>query len=504
MHYGRRMRTSPIAPGSPGYALAWGVGALATLAAFYAWSYGDAVGHFFHLDDFWVLKLGASVRSLADIPLVFRPTHGFFFYRPVSTSGYFTALHALFGTDPAGFHAVHLGFHVVNAWLAYAIGSRLFQARGLGLGTALVYAAAPGHVLAAYWIALFTVTGTAFFYYLGLWAWLALGGRWRVPVTFALFVIALLASEHAVSFPPAITAASLLLEPGADRRRLVRALAPFYVLLVAYLAGKAYAIGYLAAAAPPPDVGKAFVWLNYRMSLAPGSVLELLGRYLAFGLAPLYAPERPAALALALGAGVAALTLGAAIAVARGWWTARPLRVATFGLVLFCLALGPVVVLPAHLYSCYVGLAMLGLALAVVGLAAAVPRVPAVAVVAVVAIVLAAHGRVTLPQVRHSAELRYVASFSDRAARWLYALASAPGIDAAEEVVVPADQVTNMLFDLGAAERVFLCARYRVRATQAIGQERPAPGRVLVPGPVAALPPSCADYACVRRDCRAD
>jgi hypothetical protein len=168
---------SPTAPEPLGRRVAWAALALATLAGFYVASYRDALGLFFHLDDFWVLKAGAAVRTLADLPRVFQPTHGFFFYRPISTTGYFAALHALFGPDPIRFHAVHLGFHVANAFLVYLLAARLFGARALGLATALVYAAAPGQVLAVYWIALFTVTGTAFFYFLALWCWVALDGE---------------------------------------------------------------------------------------------------------------------------------------------------------------------------------------------------------------------------------------------------------------------------------------------------------------------------------------
>lgn len=493
----------PVRPASAWRTAAWLVLAAGVLGAFYLWSYGEALGGFFHLDDYWVLAGGARIRihSPLDVGQLFRPTHGFVLYRPVSTLVYFHVLHALFGTDPVGFHAVHLGFHVVNAVLVYALAGRLLGSRPFALATALVYAAAPGHALAAYWIALFTLTGTAFFYYLGLWAWFGIDGRWRIPVTLALFVVALLASEHAVSFPFALTLAALLLAPRADWRRLVREQAAFYVVLVTYLAGKVYAVGYLAAAVPPPDASQAYVWANYHMTFAPRSVLVMVGRYLAFGLGPLYDPERAETQALALGAGVVGLTVVSVACVLRRLWTARPLRVAAYGLALFLVALAPVAVLPAHLYSCYVGLAMLGLALALVGLAAAVPRVPAVAVGLLVAAVVAVHVRVTVPHVRQSNELRYVDSFSSRAARWLFALSALPDAGTVEEVVVPTDQVTTMIFDLGEAQRVFLCAPYRVRLAPTIAAERPGPGRIVLPGPAAALPAGCRAFGCVRRDC---
>jgi hypothetical protein len=65
-------------------------------------------------------------------------------------------LHRLFGTDPGVFHAVHLDFHLANAVLVYAIVTRLLFSSPLAVAVALVYAAAPGHAYAAYWIGLFT------------------------------------------------------------------------------------------------------------------------------------------------------------------------------------------------------------------------------------------------------------------------------------------------------------------------------------------------------------
>ena len=66
---------------------------------------------------------------------------------------------------------------------------------------------------------------------------------------------------------------------------------------------------------------------------------------------------------------------------------------------------------------------------------------------------------------------------------------------------MPADPVTHVVFGLGDAHRVFLCASYRVRLVPAIAEERPAPGRVVLPGPVATLPRDCPGWRCVRRDC---
>ena len=280
----------------------------------------------------------------------------------------------------------------------------------------------------------------------------------------------------------------------------MREQAPFYALLAAYVAGKVYVVGFLMSRTPPPDA-RAFLWTHYHMSLAPGSVLTMIGKYLAFGLGPLYSPTRPPAVALALGALVVALAVVAIVCVLRGWWSGRPLRVAAYGLGLFLVALGPVAVLPAHVVPSYIGLAMSGLALALVGFAAAVPRAPGTMVAGLVTVLLAVHAGSALPRVRQSNEITYYHRFSDQAARWLYTLAHLP--PGVAEVVVPNDHVTGMIFGLGDAAAVVplrpvSCARRardRARGTGA------GACRDHVPVPV--LPASCRDWSCVRRGCGA-
>ena len=107
---------------------------------------------------------------------------------------------------------------------------------------------------------------------------------------------------------------------GKARRRLLALISP------------AKSRGRLLRRAPRRRPALAEVWTHYRISRAPQSVLTMLGRYLAFGLGPLYDPDRSAPWALALGVLVAALAAVAVVSVRCGWWTSRPLRVGTFGL----------------------------------------------------------------------------------------------------------------------------------------------------------------------------
>jgi hypothetical protein len=104
----------------------------------------------------------------------------------------------------------------------------LLASPAAGLAAALVYASAPGHALAVRWIAFTTIWGTALVYFLGLWTWLRTTGRTRMYATLLLFVVALLCSEHAVSFPIAVTAVEVLGKGRRDWRRLSRDLAPLW------------------------------------------------------------------------------------------------------------------------------------------------------------------------------------------------------------------------------------------------------------------------------------
>ena len=207
------------------------------------WSYRAFLWEFFHFDDYWVLAVAAQIHihSLNDVAQFFRPVHGFLLYRPISTVFYFYALRAAFGYNPVGYHATQIAFHVLNGLLVYCISDRLLHSsRALGTATALVYATAPGHAIAACWIALFTVTGTAFLYFSGLLIWVGLDSRWRVPLTLLFFVLAMLASEHAVSFPLALTLVSVLVLRPVRWQQLLREQWAFYLIAGSYVAAKLY------------------------------------------------------------------------------------------------------------------------------------------------------------------------------------------------------------------------------------------------------------------------
>jgi len=440
---------------------------------------------FFHYDDFWVLAAAdrIDIRSPRDLTQFLAPVNGFLLYRPVSTLLYFYLLHQFFGYDPAGYHAAQIAFHIFNALLVYGIADRLFLSHALALATALVYATAPGHAIAVCWMALFTVTGTAFFYFLALWVWMRLDSAWRVPITLTLFVVALLASEHAVSLPLVLTTAAIVLEPSPDWRRIAREQAIFYVIGASYVGAKLYYLRHWLPLDFPNPAGRAYVQAGYGISLNPLSVLRQLGQYVGFSIDCAYGLLGSEAWVLTVGcllAGLSALSTGCVVA---GRWTTRPLRVATFGLDMFVLALGPVLLLPAHLYSYYVGIAALGMALALVGFARLLPRLSVLGPWALVGALMVVHLVSTTTLVRRSEEFRFFDSFSLAAARWLFTMSVVAEHQRLDEVVVPQNGVTQMVFETGRAHEVFLCARYRVRMSDAIDAVESRPGRIIIPEP---------------------
>ena len=460
-----------------GLAVAAGV-----LAAFYWFSYHDCLANFFHFDDFWVLAAAGRIhlRSPADVAGFFAPVNGFILYRPVSTLVYFYALREAFGYDPTGYHATQLAFHVINALLVYAIADSLFFSRPLGLATAVVYATAPGHAIAVYWNALFTITGTAVFYFLALWAWLRLDSRWRVLVVVLLFTVDLMASEHAVSLPLALTLATVVLPERCDWRRSLVELTPFYVIGGGYVGAKLYYLHYLLPAAMPDPVTRA-IWLaGYQVTCNPLTILEHLGRYVGFAVDVIYRVPMTPLWAMVLGCLVGVVAVVSTLCVLTGKWTARALRVATFGVDLFIVGLGQVLVLRAHVYSYYVGIGGIGLALALVGFAAASTRLRVVGPALVVAALVATHVYATRGLVQRSEEFRFFYSFTRAAAEWLYTVrvhASRGGID---EFVVPNTGVTHLVFDVAESQKLLLCGDYGVRTASAIDEVEPVPGRLIL------------------------
>lgn len=457
------------------------------LAGWYVYAYGDCTRQFFHLDDFWILRDASriSVHALRDVMQFAAPgRNGFLLYRPLSQVAYFWGLYQVFGADSAGYHAMQLAAHVVNALLVYAIAVRVFGARDTGLAAALVYAAAPGHAIAAYWVAVYgTITGVAFWYLACLYAWLRLPERWRGGVCLVLQVLGLLSGEHAVTLPVALTAAAVVDgRRSSPPRRAVRQLLPLYIVAGGYGVAKlAYVHAGLARDFPEP-LARAFVLAHYEPSFGATSVVELLGFYVSCTLGWLYAASPRPSVLLAYGCGVLVAV------VASGAWAARSAkgRVVLFGMLLFAVSLGPALLLPRHRFTYYVGIAAAGASLAMVAAVRAVPKVGRLLVIVLAVAVLAVEVRIASPKVSDNDEFRFYRAFQQGALSWLATVdEGARAADGVRQVVIPRNLLTAYVFEIGEGHRLFYSASYTVRLVDNVNAVAPEPGllRLAEPDP---------------------
>jgi hypothetical protein len=330
-----------------------------------------------------------------------------------------------------------------------------------------LYVTAPGHAVHAYWLAAFTVTGTASLVLLLCWCWLSTHGVTRAVLSTLLVAAGLLASEHAVVGP------LLALILGTVHRRepwraVARDMAPAAALTAAYVAAKVW---YLATASVPgayaltPDMG---VWVDH------------LGRYLVAccNAAVLFAPREPAArsvgvvlvLLLAASAGLAARRV-------EGWsWVAS-------GLGFFVVALLPVLVLSTHYKDYYVAVAALGVVLAAFGIfRATTSRWRELAVglaIAVVGLDLYTGGRAW----RENDLFNLVVHASRLGARTIEDVRQAAARDGVTEVWVSRASITEWIFQIGQAHTVFPSMPQQVRLYEPGRRPFALPRRAVLPLP---------------------
>lgn len=424
--------------------------ALAVVAGYYLVRFRDTLAMFFFLDDFWNISEAAQidVRSLGDVGQFLRPTHnGFTLYRPLTQTDYFFALRALFGYDATGYHAVQLCAHIVTAWLALLITRRLSNSTWVGLAGALIYAGAPGHWQAVYWVSAFTMTGTTLILLGMLWLWLATAGWLRVVGVTVAQVAALLAGEHGVIGPLLLAALAWLGPAPEPSRRVIRHLALPALLVGAYVVAKIIYIMWLHPM--PPG-------FPYAPSFDTAGWVQRTGRY-AIACVP--------ALSL-LDPGTAAKTgLGAALMLAvpaAAWLRLRrgtAYSLAALGSAIFVIGLLPVLPLAGHAYDYYIGTAAFGAALLVLGLCRLTGRHWRPVAVAVAAAVVLLDLRTREVAIRRDDNVQLIIKGSAVGARWISTISRVAGeYPQINEVFIPTDVVTHWMVASG-GHRVFLPPR---------------------------------------------
>jgi len=415
--------------------------ALAVVAAYYVARFRGAVLMFFFLDDFWNISEAAQidVRSPLDLGQFLRPTHnGFTLYRPLTQTAYFFLLHALFGYDAAGYHAVQLLAHIVTAWLVLLVTRRLTESTWVGLATALIYASAPGHLEAVYWVSAFTMTGTTLLLLLMLWLWLSTSGWRRIAGVTLAQAAALLASEHGVIGPVLLGLVAALGPTREPWRRTVRQLALPTLLVAAYAVAK---IVYLVWLRPMP------AGFPYAPSFDAVGWVQRTGQYAVACFAALKLREWSDATLTALGA---ALILLVPVAAWLRWRWGPRYSLLAVGSAVFGVSLLPVLPLAEHVYEYYVGTAAFGAALALVGCCSIAGRYWRPAAVAVAALVVILDVQVRPRIVARDLDLQLILTGSTAGSHWLRTIAQiSTAYPQVREVFVPVDVVTRWIFESG-------------------------------------------------------
>ena len=375
---------------------------------------------------------------------VFSPSSaGFMLYRPLTQGAYFHALRKLFGLDAAGYHVAQLLAYAANSVLSFAIAWKLTSSWTQAAAVAVLYAAAPGHAVAVYWMAAFTMSGTAFVVFTTVLWWLSTAGRLRAIGCGILQGIALLCSEHAVVVP-LILGIIAAFGPRRDSRAAVaRDAAPAALVVLAYVAAKAW---YFATVAAPSG--------GYALHVDALEWLANVARYAAASLNVLTLAHLTREQSITVGVLIVlgALAAGALTVYGRTRW-----RLAAVGLAIFVASLLPVLPLTQHYYDYFVGVAALGLAIALVGLCDAIyPSWGAALAAALVVAVVATDVRTCDRAARSNQVLRDVIAGQRAAADLLMSLYTTRQLVGADaELGVARSPITDYVLDAGQAHEVF-------------------------------------------------
>ncbi|MBW1988758.1 MAG: hypothetical protein JRI97_04345 [Deltaproteobacteria bacterium] len=182
---------------------------------------------------------------------------GCVFFRPLAAASIFVD-YRLWGLFPAGFHAVNVLLHGVNAFLVYVLFSRVFpRSRKAGLLAGLLFLLLPAHVEAVTWISCRTDLLAAFFALLSLIAFARSlkpppenAPRPRRAAIFAaapLFFLASLLSKESTAALPLVAALMAAAHPSfrleRDGRRAAAAVGLLALVMGGYLLWRRAALG---------------------------------------------------------------------------------------------------------------------------------------------------------------------------------------------------------------------------------------------------------------------
>src|SRR3990170_1043429 len=235
---------------------------LVTTAVYYCvWSGG------FLRDDFPVITENPWITSPGYIPDIFTSSLWSFYKGDfiTGTSNYYRPVmhlllmgsYSLFGTDPAGYHAVNLAFHILNAFLVFLTASALLGSKEkndinrpllLPLAAALLFALHPANAEPVVWVAAIGELSFTFFFMAAFYLFI-LSGLGRGAVFYALSIcvygVALFSKETATVLAPLFALYGI-----AAGRPLIQAVkrgAPYLAAAIVFVLIRSAIVGALSA-----------------------------------------------------------------------------------------------------------------------------------------------------------------------------------------------------------------------------------------------------------------
>jgi tetratricopeptide (TPR) repeat protein len=190
-------------------------------------------------DDPYMVRDNPLVQSLSirSVREMFATPEVFANYNPLTLLSW-AVDHAIGGVDPTVYHTTNLVLHLANVLCVFWFVHRLSGRADVAGMTAVLFGVHPMQVEAVAWITARKDVLCAFFYLLGLVAWLSYvrsdrGGHGAYALTLVAFLLAVLSKGVAVTFPLA-----LLVVDYAERRtalgRIVVEKLPFVVLAAVF------------------------------------------------------------------------------------------------------------------------------------------------------------------------------------------------------------------------------------------------------------------------------
>jgi tetratricopeptide (TPR) repeat protein len=180
------------------------------------------LGHGFIWDDDQHVTANPAILGAAGLREIWTTPAGGYFPLVLTS---FWIQHALWGFQPAGYHAVTLACHAISAILLWRVLAAL-EIPGAALGAAL-WAVHPVQVESVAWIAELKNTQSAVFFLLAI-LWFLREGRLSYLASLACAVLALL-SKSSTAPLPIVLALCLWYRQGRLRRRDLGRLAPFFL-----------------------------------------------------------------------------------------------------------------------------------------------------------------------------------------------------------------------------------------------------------------------------------